>query len=163
MIQSVDERGAGLRVAFFKLGDRYAHAIGAVLPGEIVTPLLVSVEGTDQDLWPPSPPLQSLSIEQRPTGAVALLVGMAGRSHWSASVEANKNQGEVRFELACRLGGSGEQLKSTYRRVPGADLKAVRLTPTSGSIVHVFDEEIILEPVAGSGRWSYVVARAEAR
>ena len=52
-------------------------------------PLLESIEGTATDDWPPSPPLQSLSIETLPDGRrVALLVGMAGRSHWSASIEA---------------------------------------------------------------------------
>ena len=112
MIQSVDNSGHGLRVVFYKLGDRWGHVIVA-LDGERVTPLLVSVEGSNEQVWPPSPPLQSLSIERREAGDVALLVGMAGRSHWSASVEATKN--ELDFDVACKLIDFPEWLGSRYR------------------------------------------------
>ena len=44
--------------------------------------LLTSVEGTAHNRWPPSPPLQSLAIEERGEQTVALAVGMAGGAHW---------------------------------------------------------------------------------
>src|SRR5687767_2733471 len=110
MIESLDADGCGLRVVFFKpesAKDRYGHVIAAVenagQPTERAVTKLVSVEGLGEDGWPLSPPLQSLSIEQRPSGAVALLVGMSGQSHWSASVEAIPGQGKLIFDLACRV------------------------------------------------------------
>src|SRR4051812_3037575 len=106
MIESVDELGFGLRIVFFKseaAPDRYAHWIATVEPrGEVVGRLL-SLEGMGSDAWPLSPPLQSLSIEERPAGAVALLVGMSGQSHWSASFEAIPARREIIVDLACRV------------------------------------------------------------
>ena len=121
MIQSLDEQGWGLRAVFFRpqsAQDRWGHVIATVGPspgGENVTARLVSHEGAGRDGWPLSPPLQSLAIERRPEGAVALLVGMAGQSHWSASFEALADR-RLKIDIACRLGaGAGEsRLGSRY-------------------------------------------------
>lgn len=109
-----------LELRFRQHGDRQGHSLAWVREGQSTT-MLESLEGDDQSAWPPSPPLQQLSIEQRETGDVALLVGMAGKSHWSLSVEALPD-GALRFEAACRLSPAEAQLPaharwlgSTYR------------------------------------------------
>ena len=106
--------GTRLQVDFFWQRDRYAHRILAGVGGRELK-LLESVEGSDQQDWPPSPPLQQLSIEQpRPGEHVALLVGMAGKSHWSVSVEPLAGKAGFLFDVACRRSAPG-RLASTYR------------------------------------------------
>ncbi len=94
--------------------------------------MLASEEGSDQDEWPPSPPLQQLHVEDRAGGGrVALLVGMAGQSHWSLSVEALPALRQLVFDAACRLGGSADsrsgRLGSGYRAMifPATDAQGV--------------------------------------
>jgi hypothetical protein len=92
-----------LRVRFARREDRFAHTI-IWLEGATETALLISNEGSPQTEWPPSPPLQSLHIEDRPNGCrVALLVGMAGHSHWSMSVQAQPSSARLTFDVACRV------------------------------------------------------------
>lgn len=135
MIQSLDEQGRGLRVVFFRpvsVADRWGHVIATVQDAggadETVLPRLVSQEGVGTDRWPLSPPLQSLAIERRPEGSVALLVGMWGESHWSASFEAVKDR-RLKIDIACRLGSglSDWRLGSTY-------LINVGVTASSGQL-----------------------------
>src|SRR6185295_18531562 len=92
-----------LRVTFKRQGDRYGHLVELVTGGQ-ATPLLKSIEGTPDEDWPASPALKELHFENRPDGKqVALLVGMAGRSHWSLSVELDPIAEQVEFDVACRL------------------------------------------------------------
>ena len=106
--------GGGIRVAFRFERDRFAHAI-EIADGDAWIPLLNSIEGTPDDDWPASPPLQSLHRESRGAKQVALLVGMAGKSHWSASVELDPQQGSLLFDIACRvLGELQERLGSSH-------------------------------------------------
>jgi len=125
--------GGGLRVIFARVGDRFAHTIGRLAPSTSdlrlpisdvrsptsdarFVPLLESVEGTAGDDWPASPPLQSMHLEGRPDGKrLALLVGMAGRSHWSLSLELDPTGGKVMCDIACRLHAEPAALTSTYR------------------------------------------------
>ncbi len=102
-----------LRILFRKQHDRYAHAIECLVADQWLV-VVTSIEGTPDDDWPPSSPLQSLHIEQRPNGPVALLVGMAGTSHWSASVEADEATQSIVFDIACRVRGEPVRLGSTY-------------------------------------------------
>ena len=114
-VAALDDQGLGLRVDFFWRQDRYAHRIVAVAEaGERV--LLESVEGTSAEPWPTAPPLQQLSVEEPSRGAwVGLLVGMAGKSHWSMSVEPLPGTRRIAFDVACRLRESPALLGSTYR------------------------------------------------
>jgi hypothetical protein len=143
----------GMRVVFFRRGDRYAHRVEVSKAGQgSWLPVWESLEGTPDDDWPPSPPLQHLHVEKRAEGPVALLVGMAGRTHWSAAVEVVRESGlpivprVVRFDIAARVhalsGGPGgstsgdvpQWLGSAYRRLSSAqqaDLLIVR--PLDGS------------------------------
>ena len=94
-------RAGELAVRFPWRGDRFGHEIGLVR-GDKFVPIVCALEGTAQDDWPASPALQSLDLNSGPVpNSLALLVGMAGKSHWSASVEVHG--AELRFDVACRL------------------------------------------------------------
>src|SRR5262245_7365890 len=117
-IEATGAEGQRLRVQFVWNGDRYGHVISLVESNGEIQPMLESIEGTSADDWPASPPLQSLSIETVPNGRrAALLVGMAGGSHWSASVEATVGRAELTFDLACRHGRQPIWLGNRYRRL----------------------------------------------
>jgi hypothetical protein len=103
-----------LRVVLLWRGDRFGHRIERVYGGARQV-LLESVEGSPADDWPVSPALQSLHVEHRREGPVALLVGKAGASHWSASVEPLEATSGFRFDIACRTGQPPRNLGSTYR------------------------------------------------
>ncbi len=79
-----------------------AHRIALVVGSELHE-LLASVEGDDREVFPPSPPLQQWALTELGGGKqAALLMGMAGRSHWSLSVEPGAAERLIRFEVACR-------------------------------------------------------------
>ncbi|MGH7136322.1 MAG: hypothetical protein ACREHD_11320, partial [Pirellulales bacterium] len=66
-----------VRVEFAREADRYRHVV-VVRTGDSWRPVLASTEGSADDEWPPSPPLQELHVEPRtPGNEVALLVGRA--------------------------------------------------------------------------------------
>lgn len=110
--------GLGVRVVFRRLADRFSHAVEATLETEKIL-LLESVEGTSEDDWPASPPLQELHFENRPDGSrLALLVGRAGRSHWSLSIEAAADSKRLVFDAACRVREAPQRLGSEYRLPP---------------------------------------------
>ena len=143
--------GHRLRVDFYKVSDRYGHRLSVIVcdhaGSETVIPLAESVEGVSDDPWPPSPALQSLSIEEFADGrSAALLVGMAGKSHWSASFEVETVPTGFccapKFKLACRFSSTPTRLGSTYRVAPGIVLrehKGVGLYQTDLGIAAAFD------------------------
>jgi hypothetical protein len=95
--------------------DRVSHRIEVLDSASRVLAELRSIEGTSSDEWPPSPALQSCSVQKiRPGVTAAFLVGMAGKSHWSASVEAITGEGKLVFDLACRLSSIPQWIGSTY-------------------------------------------------
>lgn len=133
-IDAVDARGAGIRVVFDWRGDRYGHAIFGVFKSEMVH-LLNSVEGDEHAPWPPSPPLQQFQRHEHPPSAAALLLtGMAGRSHWSASLttESDMRWARTQFEIACRYRERPNWLGVTYRVAEGI---AVAQNPERGSVI----------------------------
>jgi hypothetical protein len=129
----------GVRFRFQK--DRYAHEI-LLANGDKWTTVLASVEGSSADDWPASPPLQSLHVESRPgNGQVALLVGMAGHSHWSMSVELDPAAARITFDVACRtrgrpLGQLGSRYKALHPWAERGPRRAI-CTPTATAPVHV--------------------------
>jgi hypothetical protein len=115
--QAIESRGDGwvLRVEFVWRGDRFGQVISVVGADGVAAPLLESVEEANADGFPASPPLQSLSIETLADGRrAALLVGMAGRSHWSASIEPLADAAGLLFDIACRAGEPRPRLASEY-------------------------------------------------
>lgn len=152
---------AGLRVRFFRQSDRFAHDVW-VLDGAQWICALQSVEGSPEDDWPPSPPFQSLNVERRDDRFVALLVGMAGKSHWSASAAIDPLLPCVHFDVACRVSAACDpRLTSAYRTARGRLLEiepAGELGPahveSGGEIVRV---SVPLSPHAAARtlRWGY--------
>jgi hypothetical protein len=112
-IQFMLAEGVGLRTTFVWRDDRYSHVVTLIEPEGEHT-VLESVEGKPDDPWPSSPALQQLSVQGTGEQRVALLVGMAGKSHWSMSVEVSQPQRGIVFDVACRLNESTESLGSSY-------------------------------------------------
>jgi hypothetical protein len=114
MIAPSSLNAGGLRVEFLWCGDRFAHVLSLVDPDGDAIPLWRSEEG-EANPWRPCPPLQDLSIETLPDARrVALLVGKAGRGHWSASIETVSGQAALLFDIACRTDDGDTVLGSTY-------------------------------------------------
>ncbi len=172
-IRAVGADGFGLSVSFVRHHDRYAHTIAAV-DGQLQTPLLASSEGTDQQDWPPSPPLQQLNIEARAAGDVALLIGIAGKSHWSLSVEAIRETATLVFDVACRCARTPERLGSVYRAnivpSPSGHLLihgrecTIRADEQLAARLTIDDNQLILAPstldtaAPATVRWKYSVS-----
>jgi len=174
MIPPPSLEGDGVRVVFTRRGDRYAHSVFRVSTSEEGTPsglLLDSIEGTPDDAWPASPALKELHFEDRADGR--LLVGMAGKSHWSLSVELDVARGDLVFDVACRLRGMPARLGSRYRLSAGTDQIPVAIEPIPIAIMPIdgevarlvtsVDGQLHIEPPAVAGpwprtvRWRYVV------
>ncbi len=152
-----------LKVLFQQQADRWEHRIVLVdtdsAEEEKETTLLKSVEGTSEQTWPPSPPLQDASCHRLETGDALLAVGMAGTSHWSASfsVEVAKTESEppsMLADLACLFKkdqpANASSLGSCYELGSGIEVlneQTNRLQIKTGDIV------ISIESVAG-GDWS---------
>jgi hypothetical protein len=101
-------------VTFTWIGDRWCHRVTCGAAG-----CLSSVEGPRAEesdpRWPASPAFVELSRLDLPQGPAILAVGLAGRSHFSASVSGDAaRRGWVRFEIACRLVEPPVWLGSTY-------------------------------------------------
>jgi len=94
-----------------------------------------SLEGTCDPVgdprWPASPVLVELSLLEQPSGAAILGVGLAGRSHFSASIGPDPAQAAcVRFEFACRVTEPPGWLGSTYATPAGI----VRVVPATCAV-----------------------------
>ncbi len=115
VLESRGPDGAGLRISFLWQEDRYGHEI-AYVDDQTTSTLLVTERESAELAWPGSPPLQQISwLESAPGRRVALLVGMAGKSHWSFSVEADQGAVGLVLDVACRVQCQPEWLGSTYR------------------------------------------------
>ena len=178
VLEAINERGHGLRLTFSWTGDRYAQQVDYCGPTG-TTLLLTSLEGNDQAVWPPSPPLQQLTFEERPRGPIALLIGMAGTSHWSVSVETDTARAEIVFDLACRMSQQPRFLGSSYlstQAVAAAQGQPVSLAAgvileslpvceevaNATGAIEIADSEIkiaaVSPEVGGTPRWKYRLA-----
>lgn len=109
-----------VHLTFMRCGDRYAHRL-ELHTSRGTEMLLVSHEGNAQQAWPPSPPLQQVTRHESPgTQPCVLSLGMAGKSHWSLSVEQNA-PGALVFDAACRAQTPPDWLGSSYRFASGAN------------------------------------------
>jgi len=115
VLQSRGPDGRGLRITFVWQEDRYGHEI-AYIEGENTSTLFVTEPGSARAPWPNSPPLQQINwLETVPGQRVGLLVGMAGKSHWSLSVQADRHAIGLTLDVACRIQSRPDWLGSTYR------------------------------------------------
>lgn len=156
-LTAIDATGRGLRVTFTKRGDRWSHEI-ARIDGDQVTTLLTSLEGSAADAWPASPPFQELSRETLPDGRdVLFLIGRAGTSHWSASVEATDDPPQLLFDIACRHGQTPERLGSDYKCIESnVDFETspgTALASADGTLK--FAPQRIANQLPGTTRWQY--------
>lgn len=160
-----------LCIEFRRVADRYSHQIYAGQGGQRRL-VLESIEGGGNDPWPPSPPLQELHIERQADGRkVALLVGRAGRSHWSLSVEPFENR--LVLDAACRLSADAAWLGSSYRAVTGAEISndgatfaggLLRILSATGEGTIIADNSVVRIHAALQGeagprtlRWRYAI------
>jgi hypothetical protein len=152
-------RDAKLVAEFVLRGDRFRQVISLAYADGDRTALLESVEGTKEDAWPASPPLQNLSLETLTAGRrVAFLVGMAGGSHWSASVEALAERG-LAFDVACRHGALPGWVGSTYRMLsdtsPRVMIEGDVAVRADGDLISAGPKE--MKNQSGTTRWRYLV------
>ena len=148
-----------LAVEFIWQQDRYAQRVLWLRDGDELV-VLESIEGTADTNWPISPPLQHVHVEERPGDVVvALAVGMAGRSHWSMSVELDPTLNRLAFDVACRCHQQPERLGSMYRQTNDAWRVVLhddaRLEPTL-RIVPI----TVVEKLPATVRWRYVVEKS---
>ncbi len=166
--------GDCLQVLFRRVGDRWRHVIQLkrALQSDW---MLMSIDGTPADSWPASPPFQSLELHTTPDQKqTALLVGMAGGNHWSASVETNVETERIAFDVACRIGAEPTWLGSSYSIAPSvcADVgprpqidmdEALSSAGGIRPVVKTADGKILVQVTTNPGplprtvRWRYVV------
>ena len=91
-----------IKLEFARGPDRWAHR-WLVATDNSELEIMSSEEGTPIQNWPSSPPLQEVSRHCL-DGTVAILgVGMAGKSHWSASysLDGVEFESAIKSDLAC--------------------------------------------------------------
>ena len=160
-IEAVGSDRCRLRVELSWRSDRYRHVLLLVSPDGSTVPLLETIEGAAIDTWPPSPPLQTLTIEQFADGrGVALLLGLAGRSHWSVSIEPLAGEAKLVFDVACRHATKPVSLGSRYRRLTPASHTQVQASDNATILDQGEFIEVVPEAVAevGTTRWKYVLS-----
>ena len=110
----------GAEVRFEWRGDRWTHVVR--LENEADGPMAGpwhSVEGpgdnSRDDRWPASPVFVELQTHPAGGNVVVMGLGLAGRSHFSASVGPDPLvPGVLRFDIAARIHEPPGQLGSTY-------------------------------------------------
>jgi hypothetical protein len=167
---SADATGAAgqpwLAARFVWQRDRFTHQIVCGWSDQERV-LLQSVEGSDVQDFPPSPPLQDMSVEARGAGQVALGVGMAGGAMWSLSVAADGHLPQLEFDWACQARGAEIWPRNCYVSLPDAgpanwaadEVVLFRLNEPEGSC-----REVRLTLAAATGGLlppSYQIARQE--
>ena len=100
-------------VVFTWHGDRWRHSV-SIDGVPFATSQEHTADGRDRS-WPASPPLVELSTLETPNGPAILAVGLAGRSHFSASISRHPGEADtLLFEIACRIKEPPVWLGSTY-------------------------------------------------
>lgn len=116
---------ADLTVRFVWCDDRWVHEV-VQADGTCWRSIEGSAAAAGDPRWPPSPVLVELSWLGRSPGPAILGVGLAGRSHFSASVGPDPDHRDrLRFDIACRVNEPPGWLGSTYRGPQGV----VRVAP----------------------------------
>ena len=123
---TISHAGYRLRVDFLWRTDRYVQTVVLIDdadPDKRELPIMASVEGDSEQVWPSSPPLQDLSFHKLPTGHLAVLaVGMAGNSHWSLAWEPAVDLPGLVSDVACRIKQSPGYLASTWKLADGVSM-----------------------------------------
>jgi hypothetical protein len=139
-----------LCVRYSQCRDRLTHRIG-VVEADVFVPFLEAIEGTENESWPSSPPMQQM-VEERfsPTVQPVLLgVGLSGNGHWSTAVESigpisGSEMRSLKFDIACKNSKPSSWFGSRYR------LLAECLQADSSSIVlHIAKRQLELRVSIG--------------
>jgi hypothetical protein len=145
LVSSLDGR---FIVKFDWQHDRFQHQLA--VDGTIVGQ---SLEGDSAEIWPASPPIQQISLEQIDGREMVLGVGAAGRSHWSLSAgPCIDDKSAILFDLACRCKESPTFLGSSYQcAIP------VRISIIDGQSIQQKGIQRILAAAADgpTRQWSY--------
>lgn len=156
----------GLRVVFFRRGDRYAQRVESFDDAtQQWQPALESLEGEPGDEWPPSPPFQQLHVERRASGPVVLLIGMAGKTHWSAAVEVAADRQSITFDVAARVQFLPQRVGSEYFVSPEEAARRTRTSPVHiDTNLNSSRDEWRIEPPNASAipatmAWNYALCR----
>jgi hypothetical protein len=103
----------------------------------------------------------------------ALLVGMAGASHWSASVEADPIRERIIFDVACRIKAEPKWLGSSYGVSNSAERPRIDVIPLASiagglqPILEMAGERIDVRVMNLAGflprtvRWKYAISASE--
>jgi hypothetical protein len=171
---SVAELSAGLlSIRFIKSGDRLAHCIGLQKSSEGsggFLPVLESVEGDAQEVWPASPPMQQIVQEHigHNSAPVLLGVGLSGNGHWSSAVEET-SMGSLKLDIACKSSKPASYLGSQYRMANETEVdfknNQVRLTvkrESNESVTLVLSAEIGKVAMAKENRLISIMPGSEA-
>lgn len=152
-----------LRVVFFRDGDRYAHRVDVRgTTSDEWRAALESREGEPGDEWPSSPPFQQLHVERRPSGPVVFLIGMAGKTHWSAAVEVAADRKSIKFDVAARVQLAPERLGSEYFAAADASTASGVVVDESKSLPSCDGlrvEAVCPTQVPATISWNYVLRR----
>lgn len=138
-----------LKIVFERRNDRWSHrfivANGQSESGQSELVFLRSVEGDADQPWPPSPPLQEASHQDLDTCQAVLAVGMAGKSHWSASFSYDQDQSFL-ADLAClcKNNSPGQWIGSRYELGRGVEMVLVE----EGGEFLLEDLRLLIRPVA---------------
>lgn len=150
-LESTAPSGCTLRLILEQAADRVSHRVQVLSPSSLLLAELQSVEGTSADVWPPSPPLQSCSVEEiRPGQSAAFLVGMSGKSHWSASIEPKHGEGEIFFDFACRVHAPPAWLGTSYAACWPSEPPAVNFQLAPQGILVQPAETAVETPLSGT-------------
>lgn len=177
-----DAAGGEWRTTFARQNDRFGHAVHwRAAEGGLSEVVLQSTEGDATQVWPFSPVLQQLHFETRSPAAagnadhspIALLLGQAGRSHWSLSVAPTPSGDRLEFDVACRVPADSQPvLQSSYDGLLGVEAVGVRaarilVNPACCLLVEVEEvttclevegQRIVMRPLVTAGttrRWKY--------
>ena len=168
-----------LRLRFVRRGDRFRHLVEQVVDDRAIV-LLESIEGSAADNWPASPPVQELEPAAESLAGqessdylrIVWLIGRAGASHWSASVEAQsaeveaQSSGVVTFDIACRVHCAPGWLGSRYRVLDAAGNERLSIEPLAGCQLASLDsrsELVVVAETLGDTlprtiRWRYQIS-----
>lgn len=115
VLDMISLSAGALSVRYSKLRDRLSHTVGIAV-GDSYIPLLESIEGSEEEPWPASPPMQQMVEEcfTPGTSPVLLGVGLSGNGHWSTAIETQKI-GQLKFDIACKNTKSSTWFGSQYR------------------------------------------------
>ena len=164
-IEALVARGGGARIVFARVGDRIAHRVELADAGAEGgwRGVAASIEGTSDEEWPVSPPFQELHVEERGAeGRVALLVGRAGGSHWSASIEFDGEGAEARFDIACRATRPPAWFGSQYELSAPRGGEASCVALSAECVVGARGDSVIISPEGHEGAWPRTVRWAYA-